>query len=148
MARAAFVATPAERRMVKAMASFGINQEAIVCCILRPAGKTGEAKPISTDTLQRHFRSELDSGLPDFLFRVAKGLGQTALDRKHPSHAAASMFIMKCRGGWSEKAGQLAPSADGVNMAGMLDLSTATREEIAVVRKFMRNLTAANDRAA
>lgn len=148
--RPPFVATDEERKLVLALAAYGIPQEAMVLLIKRPRGKAGELKPISVPTLVKHFRTELDEGEPSVIAKVADSLVKTALDRTHPGHVVAARFFLKARAGWRETDRVTHDGAVDFN----LDFSGATDEELAILEKFLKRKvsdahpTAANDRAA
>lgn len=146
--RKPFEPTDEERKLVQALAGYGIRREEIVLLIERPAGKEGKLKPISLPTLRKHFKLELDKAEPTIIAKVADALVKTALDRKHPGHVVAARFFLKARAGWRE--------TDRVQHEGTLDLNLegATDEELEVIKKFLKRRaengvpTAANDRAA
>ena len=148
--RPSFEPTEEERKLVLALASYGIPQEAMVLLITRPKGKAQLPTPISQPTLRKHFRTELDTGEPSVIAKVADALVKTALDRKHPGHVVAARFFLKARAGWRE--------TDRVTHDGALDLnfdfSGASDEELAVLEKFLKRKagdaqpTAANDKHA
>lgn len=132
MARPSFQATSEERTQVEALAAYGIPQEDICLLIKRPAGKSGELKPITPKTLRKHFSEELATSTPKFIGLVAQRVRTIALDTKHPKSFEACRFILKARGGWSER------SELEVNGSLDLDLSGATREELAVIERFLK----------
>lgn len=134
MSRRAFQPTEEERKLVLALASYGIPQEAMCLLIKRPVGKAGVLKPISGPTLRKHFRAELDEGEPSVIAKVADALVKTALDRKHPGHVVAARFFLKARAGWRETDRVTHDGAVEFN----LDLSGATDEEIAVLERFLK----------
>lgn len=148
--RPPFEATEEERKLVMALAGYGIPQEAMVLLIKRPRGKGGELRPISIPTLVKHFRSELDEGEPSVIAKVADSLVKTALDRKHPGHVVAARFFLKARAGWRETD---RVTHDG-NVDFNFDFSGASDEELATLEKFLKRKVsdahpaAANDRAA
>ena len=85
-----FVATDKDRRQVEVMTGLGLTQEQI-----------GKILGFSEDTLQRHFRAELDSGVAKANAQVAQNLFSIATSRDQGSVAAA-IFWMKSRGKWKE----------------------------------------------
>ena len=85
-----FVATEKDRRQVEVMTGLGLTQEQI-----------GKILGFSEDTLQRHFRAELDSGVAKANAQVAQNLFSIATSRDQGSVAAA-IFWMKSRGKWKE----------------------------------------------
>jgi hypothetical protein len=91
---------------------------------------------VSTDTLQRHYRFELDIGRVESVAAVGSKLLQKAL----AGHTPEMIFYLKSRGGWSEKV-RLA-NADGDNFA-PLDLSaleSLTPDELAAAAPILRLL--------
>jgi hypothetical protein len=150
MARPSFEATDEERQLVKALASYGIPQPAMVLLVKRPKGKAQLLAPISLPTLRKHFRAELDEGEPSMIAKVADALVKTALDRKHPGHVVAARFVLKARAGWRETDRMTHDGAIDFN----LDFSGATDDELAVIEKFFKRKTedaapaAANDKHA
>jgi len=90
MARPRFTPTDEQRRIAKSMAAMGIPQEHIAHMIGCHSPKT----------LRKHFRRELDVGLSGANYTVAKTLYNMAKSGKEP---AATMFWLKCRGGWRER---------------------------------------------
>lgn len=85
-----FVATDKDRRQVEVMTGLGLTQEQI-----------SKILGFSEDTLQRHFRAELDSGVAKANAQVAQNLFSIATSRDQGSVAAA-IFWMKTRGQWKE----------------------------------------------
>ncbi|TPV96131.1 MAG: helix-turn-helix domain-containing protein [Myxococcales bacterium FL481] len=80
-----FEPTEEQRRQVKLMAGMGVRQPdmaKIVGC--------------SEDTLQRHFRHELDTGGPEANMSVAKSLFQQAMN----GNVTAQIFWLKTRARW------------------------------------------------
>ncbi len=128
-----FVPTDDERQLVENMSAFGVPQEGIASLITRLA-PGGVLIPISKDQLQRHFASELVTGLPKLIGKLANSLFLTALDRKHPSHAAAAMFMLKTRARWTER---VAIDANINFEALAADFEGATEEELAVLAKYL-----------
>ena len=90
--------TDEERRLVKSLAAFGVPQEQI-------ARRIGIR---SVKTLRKHYREELDEGSLDANSNVAKTLYQMAKSGEHP---IATMFWLKCRAGWKDQPGFVAPVA-------------------------------------
>ena len=81
--------TDEQRRLVRALAGFGVPQDDI-------------AKHLDIDpkTLRKHFRPDLDRGALEANAKVAQSLFQMATQGQN---VAAAIFWMKVRGGWSEK---------------------------------------------
>ena len=85
----AFSATAEQRRTVRAMSGFGIQQEEIATFL-----------DIDPKTLRKHFRAELDRGSTEATAKVAQSLFRMATEG---NNVAAAIFWMKARAGWSEK---------------------------------------------
>ena len=90
MPRTAFVPTQEHRRLVKLAAACGIPQARIAAMVGLRAEKT----------LRKHFRSELDRGSAEAILQVWQSLFKLATVGRN---ASAAMFILKCRGGWTER---------------------------------------------
>jgi hypothetical protein len=90
MSRPKFSPTEEHRRLVKTLSAYGIPQEQI----RRRIGIR------SAKTLRRHFRKELDEGISDANFNVSRTLYKMATSG---THIAATLFWLKCRGGWKER---------------------------------------------
>lgn len=97
--RKPFEPTDADRKLVKAMASYGVPHDAIAAHVNNPS--TG--KPIDAKSLRKHFRAELDVGeaasqalIAQTVFRHATGKG--------PGAAATAIFLAKVRLRWKEPA--------------------------------------------
>jgi hypothetical protein len=86
--RPPFEPTKEQRDRVEAMVGFGIPEEAIAKHI-----------GVSGPTLRKHFRTEIDTGATKMLTSVAGALYRNAMK----GNVTAQIFIMKTRGGWSEK---------------------------------------------
>lgn len=80
--------TDEQRRLVRALAGFGVPQDDI-------AGHIG----IDATTLRRRFREDLDRGMTEANAKVAQSLFQMATQGKN---VAAAIFWMKARGRWRE----------------------------------------------
>jgi hypothetical protein len=85
---AAFIATPEQRKTVRAMAAFGIPQMEI-------ANVVG----ISDRTLRKVFRDELDKAATEANAKVAEVCFRMATSGTVP---AATFFWLKTRAGWRE----------------------------------------------
>ena len=81
--------TDEDRRLVRAMAGFGVPQDQIALHL-----------EIDAKTLRKHYRRELDQGSIEATTKVAQSLFQMATQGKN---VAAAIFWMKARAGWSEK---------------------------------------------
>ncbi len=81
--------TEEQRRVVRAMAGYGVPQEEIARVV--------RCSPL---TLRRAFRRELDTAVTEANARVAQCLFQQAAT---PGNVAATIFWLKARAGWREK---------------------------------------------
>jgi hypothetical protein len=90
MPRPKFNPTEEQRKLVKVFSGYGIPQEQI-------ARRLGIR---STKTLRKHFRKELDEGIANANYNVTKTLYNMATSG---NHVVATLFWMKCRGGWRER---------------------------------------------
>src|SRR4051794_35742439 len=84
-----YSATEEQRRLVRAMAGYGVPHEGIAIML-----------DIDPKTLRRHYRHELDRGSVEATAKVAQSLFQMATVDKN---VAAAIFWMKARAGWREK---------------------------------------------
>jgi hypothetical protein len=84
-----FVPTDEHRRLVKAMASFGVPHDDIALVVR-----------CSPPTLRKRFRHELDVATVEAKARVAQCLYQQATT---PGNVAATIFWLKARANWREK---------------------------------------------
>jgi hypothetical protein len=84
-----FIPTDEQRRLVKAMASFGVQHDHIAVVVR-----------CSPPTLRKRFRQELDTATIEANARVAQCLYQQATT---PGNIAATIFWLKARAGWREK---------------------------------------------
>jgi transposase len=87
MARPSFQATDEQRRMVKSLAAYGIKQDGIAKML-----------GLSSRTLRKHFRDELDRGGLEANSQVAQALFKKAV----AGNTTAQIFWLKCRSGWRE----------------------------------------------
>jgi hypothetical protein len=101
MGAPSFAPTPEQRRMVHAMAGYGVPQDDIALVI-----------GITSRTLRKHFRHELDVAVIEANTRVAQCLFKQATT---PGNIGASIFWLKARAGWREK--QPEPKADEIDTA-------------------------------
>lgn len=88
------VPTPELRKMVKAMAGYGIPHDDI-CHVVGAGCKTGK-------TLRRHYREELDTGEVNANAQVVGSLFKQAVG----GNVAAAIFWTKARMGWSDRGPQ------------------------------------------
>ncbi len=84
-----YAPTDEQRRIVKAMAGYGIPHDDIATVV-----------KCSPPTLRKRFRQELDVATIEANARVAQCLYQQATT---PGNIAASIFWLKARAGWREK---------------------------------------------
>jgi hypothetical protein len=84
-----FVPTDEQRRLVKAMAGYGIRHDDIALVV-----------GCSPPTLRKRFRHKLDMATIEANARVAQCLYQQATT---PGNIAATIFWLKARAGWREK---------------------------------------------
>jgi hypothetical protein len=84
---AVFRATDQQREEVEMMAAYGITNEAIAK-VLR----------ISTNTLERHFREELDNAASRAVTKMANALYKNGME----GNVTAQIFYLKTRGRWRE----------------------------------------------
>ena len=87
--RKPFAPTEDQRRMVRAMAGFGVPHDDIALIV-----------KCSPPTLRKRFRHELDVATIEVNTRVAQTLYQQATT---PGNIAATIFWLKARAGWREK---------------------------------------------
>lgn len=98
--RKPFVPTAEQRKMVKAMAGYGIPEDDICKVITNP--QTGNA--IDGKTLRKHFRTELDTGFVTANAKVKENLFWIATQRHIAAPVVtAAIFWDKTRGGAVEK---------------------------------------------
>lgn len=90
-----YTPTPAERERVMLMTGYGMTYLEICSVMKNP--RTGN--PISVNTLQKHFRSELKEGAAYVKACVIGNLVKRAT-KDHPSAVAAAIWITKARYGW------------------------------------------------
>ena len=87
--RPPFAPTEDQRRLVRAMAGYGVPHDDIAVVVR-----------CSPPTLRKHFRQELDVAAIEANARVAQTLFQQATT---PGNIAATIFWLKARAGWREK---------------------------------------------
>lgn len=122
------VPTDKDRKMVQSMIGFGITQNQI-----------SKIMGVSADTLQRHYRDELDTGVARANSLVAQNLFSIATGKGSGSVAAA-IFWMKTRAQWREVNRQEITGADGgpiessVEQRATIDATQLTPEQRDVLR--------------
>lgn len=89
-----------QRRMVKALAGYGVKQRQIAALL----------DLASTTTLRKHFPEELRLGSLEAKAQMLGTLFKMAHLGRHPT---MTMFWLKTRGGWSETGNQEAIERDG-----------------------------------
>jgi hypothetical protein len=119
-----YSATEENRRMVKAMAGFGVPHEGIATML-----------DIDPKTLRRHYRRELDRGSVEATAKVAQSLFQMATVEKN---VAAAIFWMKARGGWREKHEVQVSMAGDVSQMSDAELEEVIRSTRAEVKEMYR----------
>ena len=87
--RKPFTPTDEQRRMVRAMAGYGVPQDDIALVVR-----------CTSRTLRKWFRQELDIAVIEANARVAQILYQQATT---PGNLGATIFWLKARAGWREK---------------------------------------------
>jgi hypothetical protein len=87
---AAYVATDKDRDLVKAMAAIGVDQDDMAR-LLR----------ITSKTMRKHFRDELDLGLIQANAAVGGAMFKAAVT-PGPGQVTAGIWWTKCRMGWRE----------------------------------------------
>lgn len=97
--RPPFQPTAEQRRNVEVLAGLGLTQDEICLLVVNPT--TG--RPVTRDTLERYFRTELETGAPKAHAKVAESLYKRAVDLSHPQGATCAIFFAKCRMGWRER---------------------------------------------
>ena len=98
--RPAFEPTDAERKQVEAMSGYGLPIEQIA--ILVRGG-------IDTDTLRKHFATELVAGKA----KANSGVGRTLFQKAMGGDTAAMIWWTKSQMGWKEKRAHELTGADG-----------------------------------
>ena len=88
--RPPYTPTEKERAQCRALAAMGVPHTDIAIVL-----------QISTPTLRRHFRTELDAGAIEANAKVAQSLFRQATDPHKPS-TVACIFWLKTRAGWVE----------------------------------------------
>ena len=100
--RKPFSPTDEQRRLVHAMAGYGVPHDDIAVVVR-----------CSPPTLRKRFRRELDVATIEANARVAQTLYQQATT---PGNIAATIFWLKARAGWREKQIMEVTGADGAAM--------------------------------
>ncbi len=105
--RPAFAPTPDQRKMVEAMAAYGIPQKEIA-----------QVVGIAYETLRKHFAAELLLGSSKATAKVAEFLYQKATGKRGDDHAAvvAAIFWLKARAGWKDRQDVVVQNPDGSSL--------------------------------
>lgn len=112
--RRRYAPTEQDRLTVQLLAVAGVPHETIARCL---ASQTVRGRTISLATLHRHYRDELDIGTA----RVLASAVGVLVRRLRDNDLGAACFILKCRGGWSERAStELSPETFGRAVASAL----------------------------
>lgn len=93
MARPTFKPTDEQRRQVEHLAAFGIPIEQMLCLVFDKNGK-----PISENTLRKHFKTELATGQVKANAKIAR----TLFDKAVNGDTTAMIFWLKTRARWKE----------------------------------------------
>lgn len=94
-----FKTTAQQRMQVEKMVGMGLTYKQVASLTINPTTKRG----ISTSTLQKNFRDELETGQAKAIALVAESLYSKATSKDHPQAASCAMFFLKCRGGWRQE---------------------------------------------
>jgi len=89
-----FEPTDEQRRIVERAAGFGLPQDKVCQLIISPRTNG----PISKETLEKHFRAELDRGMALVDYEVGKSLYERAVG----GNVTAQIWWTKARMGWKE----------------------------------------------
>jgi hypothetical protein len=93
--RPRFKPTNEQRRLVETLVGYGLTYKEIATIVINP--QTG--KGISSNTLERHFRDELDAGGARVKAKVIESLFKKATGES-PQAVTAAIWITKARYGW------------------------------------------------
>lgn len=108
-----FQPTEDQRKQVELMVGLNLTHREIASLVFNP--RTG--KGISVNTLELHFRYELDNGAAKVNAKVGESLVKRALDLQHPQGATCAIFYAKTRMGWKETQVHEVESKAGVLVA-------------------------------
>ena len=106
-----------------------------------PENDIARVSGISTPTLLRYYRKEIDEGFLIVNANVAKSLYQKAIG-KQPNSVAAAIFWMKTRAGWKESQRHEHTGRDGQPIQ-FMDLRKLTDEQLAALESAISILAAA-----
>lgn len=90
------------------MAGCGMPHDFIAGQIINPITR----KPIDRNTLEKHFKAELESGTEKANGLVAQSLFKKAIGNA-PQNVTAAIFWLKCRAGWKAVEGIEHTGKDG-----------------------------------
>lgn len=97
--RPLFNPTDEQRSNVEALVGYGLTHKQIASLIRNPDTNTG----ISQNTLERHFREELNTGAAKTTAKVANSLVGKAISKTHPQSATCAIFYLKCKAHWRQE---------------------------------------------
>lgn len=97
--------------------------------------------PISTDTLQRHYRAELDAGKREAVAAV----GAKLLSKALAGNLTAMIFYLRTQGGWAVRHEIGGPDGQPLNVSIDLTgfLADKSEEELTAIEQFLSALAAA-----
>lgn len=124
------------------------NQVLMFCGMGLTHGQICKLLDISTPTLYKNYRAELDTGAARMNFNVANNLYNIATDPTHKSGAQAAMFWMKTRAQWRETNRLEHTGADGQPISTnntsvrTIDASVLNSEQRQALRELMESALA------
>lgn len=124
------------------------NQVLMFCGMGLTHGQISKLLNISTPTLYKNYRTELDTGAARMNFNVANNLYNIATDPTHKSGAQAAMFWMKTRAQWRETNRLEHTGADGQPISTTntsvrtIDASVLNSEQRQALRELMESALA------
>jgi hypothetical protein len=95
-----FEPTEDERKLVEMLAGVGVSHDQMV--LIEREDAEGVLRPISVDTLVRHFREETAKGKVRTTAKVAGKLVACALGNDSAQATASRIFYLKAQAGWRE----------------------------------------------
>ena len=124
------------------------NQVLMFCGMGLTHGQICKLLDISTPTLYKNYRAELDTGEARMNFNVANNLYNIATDPTHKSGAQAAMFWMKTRAHWRETNRLEHTGPDGqpisttTNAVRTIDASALNADQRQALRELMESALA------
>ena len=115
--RPPFVPTDDQRNLVRHCIASGLTRDATRLLIIDP----NDGEPISAATLDRYFKREMETGLPQATAKIASKLFQKAMN----GDMTAIIFWLKTRARWKEAPQQVAftdPEGNAVEPPSLADL--------------------------